>query len=55
MRAEAWRLLQAYNDRRIEDEGLALMPLFLSVRAAIRAKVTGFTALSPEHVGDRER
>ena len=34
---------------------LALMPLFLSVRAAIRAKVTGFTALSPEHVGDRER
>ena len=55
LRAEAWRLLQAYNDRRIEDEGLALMPLFLSVRAAIRAKVTGFTALSPEHVGDREQ
>jgi hypothetical protein len=55
LRAEAWRLLQAYNDRRIEDEGLALMPLFLSVRAAIRAKVTGFTALSPEHANDRDK
>ena len=55
LRAEAWRLLQAYNDRRVEDEGLALLPLFLSVRAAIRAKVAGFTALGPEHAGDREQ
>jgi aminoglycoside phosphotransferase family enzyme len=55
LRAEAWRLLQAYNNRRSEDEGLALLPLFLSVRAVIRAKVTGFTALSPEHGGDREQ
>ena len=53
--AEAWRILQVYNDRRIEDEGFALMPLVLSVRAAMRAKVAGFTALSPEHVGNREQ
>ena len=38
LRAEAWRLLQAYNDRRVEDEGLALLPLFLSVRAAVRRR-----------------
>jgi aminoglycoside phosphotransferase family enzyme/predicted kinase len=53
LRTEAWRLLQAYNDRALEDEGLALLPLFLSVRAAIRAKITGFTVGVRE--GDEER
>ncbi len=43
LRAEAWRLLQAYADHAPDDRGQALLPLFLSVRAAIRAKVEGFT------------
>lgn len=43
LREEAWRLLQAYNDRTLEDEGLALLPLLVAVRAAVRAKITGFT------------
>jgi aminoglycoside phosphotransferase family enzyme/predicted kinase len=55
LRPEAWRLLQAYNERREEDEGLVLLPLFLSVRAAVRAKVAGFTAAAPGHAGDRDR
>lgn len=42
--AQAQLLLQAYNDRTPDDAGLALMPLFISVRAAIRAKVAGFNA-----------
>ena len=53
LREPAWRLLQAYDDRRTEDAGLALMPLFLSVRAAVRAKIAGFTATGAEHA-DRE-
>ncbi len=44
MRREAWRLLQTYGDETWEDEGQALMPLFLAVRATIRAKVEGFAA-----------
>lgn len=39
---EARELLQAYNDRREDDAGLALLPFFLSVRAAVRAKVEAF-------------
>ncbi len=35
-------LLQAYTDRTEDDSGLALLPLFLSIRAAIRAKVEAF-------------
>ncbi|MEK0081946.1 AAA family ATPase [Benzoatithermus flavus] len=42
--AHARTLLQAYHDRAEDDAGLALLPLFLSVRAAIRAKVAGFNA-----------
>jgi aminoglycoside phosphotransferase family enzyme/predicted kinase len=42
--AHARTLLQAYGDLALDDEGLALLPLFLSVRAAIRAKVAGFNA-----------
>ena len=36
--------LQAWVDARLEDEGLALLPLFAAVRATVRAKVEGFTA-----------
>jgi aminoglycoside phosphotransferase family enzyme/predicted kinase len=40
--AEAQALLQGYTDRTEDDAGQALLPLFLSVRAAIRAKVEAF-------------
>jgi aminoglycoside phosphotransferase family enzyme/predicted kinase len=43
LRAEACRLLQAYGDRSPDDRGLALLPLFLAVRATVRAKVEGFS------------
>lgn len=48
----AWRLLQTWNDEVVDDAGLATLPLFLSVRAAIRAKVEGFAAGLE---GNRER
>ncbi len=41
---QAQRVLQAYDDLMVEDEGLALLPLFISVRAVIRAKVSGLNA-----------
>ncbi|HEX3523441.1 MAG TPA: AAA family ATPase [Stellaceae bacterium] len=44
LRHFANRVLNRYLDRSEEDEGLAAMPLFLSLRAAIRAHVTA-TAL----------
>jgi aminoglycoside phosphotransferase family enzyme len=44
---EARLLLQAYDDRREDDDGLALLPFFLSVRAAIRAKVEAFAGDGP--------
>ena len=37
-------LLQGYVERSDEAEGLALLPLFIGARAAIRAKVEGFAA-----------
>jgi uncharacterized protein len=40
--ALAQRLLSGYLDATWDDAGTALLPLFLSCRAAIRAKVTGF-------------
>ncbi len=40
--APAQGLLQAYTDRTEDDAGLALLPLFISLRAAIRAKVEAF-------------
>jgi len=40
------RVLNRYLDRTGEDDGLAAMPLFLSLRAGIRAHVTA-TALDP--------
>jgi uncharacterized protein len=42
-RSEACRLLQSYGDRSPDDHGLALLPLFLAVRATVRAKVEGFS------------
>jgi uncharacterized protein len=44
LRPLAQRLLSGYLDATWDDAGTALLPLFLSVRAAIRAKVEGFTA-----------
>ncbi len=46
--AEATALLQAYADRQEDDAGLALLPFFLSVRAAIRAKVEAFAGERPK-------
>jgi uncharacterized protein len=40
----AQRLLGGWLDATLDDEGTALLPLFLSCRAAIRAKVLGFSA-----------
>ena len=44
--ALAQRLLGGYLDTTWDDAGTALLPLFLSCRAAIRAKVEGFAAQS---------
>jgi aminoglycoside phosphotransferase family enzyme/predicted kinase len=52
---EAHRLMTAYNDRAVDDAGLALLPLFLSVRAAIRAKVVGFAAELQADAGAKGR
>jgi aminoglycoside phosphotransferase family enzyme/predicted kinase len=52
---EAHRLLGAYNDRFVDDAGLALLPLFISVRAAIRAKVQAFAAGVQEDPAERRR
>lgn len=40
----ARRCLQAWVEARLEEDGLALLPLLMAVRATIRAKVEGFTA-----------
>lgn len=49
------RYLWASKDERSEIEGLALMPLFLSLRAAIRAKVIAtLSKLTPEKTGLRD-
>ncbi len=42
----AQRLLNGYLDATGDDAGTALLPLFLSCRAVIRAKVTGFATQS---------
>ena len=44
----AQRLLNGYLDANWDDEGLALLPLFLACRAAVRAKVLGFAANAAE-------
>jgi uncharacterized protein len=49
LRPEARLLLDHYLELDPDDGGLALLPLFLSVRAAIRAKVEGFTARTADN------
>jgi uncharacterized protein len=51
----AQRLLNRYLDARWDDGGVALLPLFLSCRAAIRAKVQGFGARLAEDPEERAR
>jgi uncharacterized protein len=46
--ALAQRLLNGYLDATRDDAGLALLPLFLACRAAIRAKVLGFAATADD-------
>jgi uncharacterized protein len=53
LRPEARLLLDHDLELDPDDEGLALLPLFLSVRAAIRAKVEGFTARGSDDPGAR--
>lgn len=53
--ALAQRLLQGYVERTGEAEGLALLPLFIGARAAIRAKVEGFAVALQAEAGERER
>jgi len=49
----AERLLTGYLDVTWDDPGTALLPLFLSCRAAIRAKVVGFGARSADSAEER--
>ena len=49
----AHRLLQAWNDDMVEDAGLQSLPLFLALRAQVRAKVEGFTARLQSRAEDR--
>ncbi len=54
LRVEAQRVLQGWNEEMVDDSGQALLPLFLSLRAAIRAKVTGLRARLEEERGRRQ-
>ncbi len=51
---QARMLLQRYVERTGEDEGLALLPLFIGARAAIRAKVEGFAARMQQDAAERD-
>jgi aminoglycoside phosphotransferase family enzyme/predicted kinase len=51
--ALAQRLLSGYLDATWDDAGCALLPLFLSCRAVIRAKVLGFAAGSQPSEAER--
>lgn len=53
LRPQAWMLLQRYVEITGETEGLALLPLFVGVRAAIRAKVEGFGAENQREAAER--
>jgi hypothetical protein len=46
-------LLDSYLERQPDDAGTALLPLFMSCRAAIRAKVEGFEASADDDPADR--
>jgi hypothetical protein len=52
---QAWMLLQGYVERSDEALGLALLPLFIGARAAIRAKVEGFAADVQQDARKRDR
>jgi aminoglycoside phosphotransferase family enzyme/predicted kinase len=51
----AWAFLQAYGELARDDAGLGLLPLFISVRAAIRAKVAGMSAAVLENAEQAAR
>ena len=55
LRPLAQRLLNGYLDATWDDAGLALLPLFLSCRAAIRAKVQGLAAEREDDAQARAR
>jgi uncharacterized protein len=55
LRPLAQRLLTGYLDATWDDHGNALLPLFLSCRAAIRAKVQGFAAEGEDDADARAR
>ena len=44
LRPHAHRLLQSWNEEMVDDAGLEALGFFISVRAAVRAKVEGLTA-----------
>lgn len=53
-RAEANRLLNGWLERTLDHAGLELLPLYLSLRAVIRAKVNGLAATRAEDRAARE-
>jgi hypothetical protein len=55
LRALAQRLLNGYLDATWDDAGVALLPLFLSCRAVIRAKVQGLAAEREDDAEARPR
>jgi aminoglycoside phosphotransferase family enzyme/predicted kinase len=55
LRPLAQRLLTGYLDATWDDAGIALLPLFLSCRAAIRAKVQGLAAEREDDAEARAR
>ncbi|MGI9499658.1 MAG: AAA family ATPase [Geminicoccaceae bacterium] len=48
-------LLNAYLERTEDDEGTALLPLFLAIRATIRAKIEGFEIRTAESVEEASK
>ena len=48
-------LLSAYLDRTEDDEGAALLPLFLAIRATIRAKIEGFEIKTAKSLDKRSK
>ncbi|MCJ2187155.1 bifunctional aminoglycoside phosphotransferase/ATP-binding protein [Novosphingobium beihaiensis] len=54
LRGEASLLFNRYCDMRAESDGMAAMPLFLSMRAAVRAHVNASAAEKQEDAAQRE-
>lgn len=55
LRCEASAVFNRYCDRRAEAEGIALLPLFLSMRAAVRAHVEAASASRQMERSSRQR